>query len=239
MRPPRPAALLVALLLTVLALGAAVASGIIRPAPGSPVPIRIGKTRPALQPGEFYALDVSHHQGAIDWTAVASDGIKASYIKASEGQGMQDDHFKTNWDAARAAGLRTGAYHFFSLCRTGEAQATNFLDAYAKVERAGALPVAVDLEFGGNCDGRPAASDLDRELATFLSRVESQTGQRALLYIFDDFERAYPLASYGDRARWVRTIGARPGGTWSWWQADDAAQVTGVTGGVDLNVVRG
>lgn len=202
--------------------------------------LAIGQTRqrPALRPGETWGIDVSHHQGEIDWTQVARDGVTQAYVKASEGKTLQDDHFAANWAGARAAGLRAGAYHFFSLCRTGDEQATNFLDALrAAGATTGGLPPVVDLEFGGNCSGRPGVSELDHELDTFLKRIEAATGQRAMLYVFDDFERAYPLTAYGDRTRWVRSIGPRPTGAWGWWQVDDNAAVAGVARGVDLDVV--
>lgn len=41
--------------------------------------------RPPLRDGETYGLDVSSHQGTIDWPAVSRDGISAAYVKASEG----------------------------------------------------------------------------------------------------------------------------------------------------------
>lgn len=198
------------------------------------------RVRPWLAAGESYGVDVSHHQGPIRWDAVARDGIRQAYIKASEGASGRDDRFVENWTAARASGVRVGAYHFFSLCRPGADQARNFLDALAAAgDRAGALAPVVDLEFAGNCDGRPAASDLERELAAFLDAVEGQLGQRAMLYVLPEFEAAYPLRAYADRPRWARSIVLRPGGDWRWWQAEDAARVAGIDGGVDLDVVRG
>ncbi|HEX2068810.1 MAG TPA: GH25 family lysozyme, partial [Actinomycetota bacterium] len=41
--------------------------------------------RPTLKAGERYGIDVSHHQGRIDWPRVAADDISFAYIKASEG----------------------------------------------------------------------------------------------------------------------------------------------------------
>src|SRR5687767_5289040 len=70
--------------------------------------------RPDLRTGERYGVDVSNHQGAIDWEAVAADGIDVAYLKATEGGDHVDRRFAASWDAARAAGLDVGAYHFFT-----------------------------------------------------------------------------------------------------------------------------
>jgi lysozyme len=72
-------------------------------------------------------IDISHHQGRIDWQAVAADDVAFAYIKASEGGDYIDPAFADNRRRARAAGVKTGAYHFFTLCRNGSDQARHFL----------------------------------------------------------------------------------------------------------------
>ncbi|MCX5789579.1 MAG: GH25 family lysozyme [Elusimicrobia bacterium] len=59
-------------------------------------------------------IDVSHHQGAIDWSAVGREGMVFAYMKASEGADMKDPRFEENWRGAQQAGLAPGAYHYFS-----------------------------------------------------------------------------------------------------------------------------
>jgi lysozyme len=72
-------------------------------------------------------IDVSHHQGAIDWTAVKAARVEFAFIKASEGGDFRDREFARNWEAARKAGVVRGAYHFFTFCTPGLAQADNFV----------------------------------------------------------------------------------------------------------------
>ena len=83
-----------------------------------------------------HGVDVSHHQGPIDWRAVAGDGVAFAYVKASQGSRNQDPLFAANWQGARAAGLAVGAYHYFTFCRSGSAQAANFLAAVPHEARA-------------------------------------------------------------------------------------------------------
>jgi lysozyme len=194
--------------------------------------------RPALADGERYGVDVSNHQGEIDWHRVARDDIEFAYIKATEGGDFVDESFDRNWAGAAAAGLDRGAYHFFTLCRPGDEQAANFLDVVPS--DTDALPPAVDLELAGNCSKRPDRDRVERELGAFLDAVESQIGQTVVLYVGDDFEREYHVRNELDRPIWHRRVLVRPGlDGWWIWQVQGDATVAGIEGGADLDVMRG
>jgi lysozyme len=190
--------------------------------------------RPDLRSGETLGIDVSHHQGRIDWRRVAGDGITFAYMKASEGADFVDERFKENWSSAGAAGLRRGAYHFFSLCSTGEDQAANFLDV---VRTDTELPPAVDLEFGPNCQERPAEATVRRELARYMDVIEGEIGMQVILYIGHDFEERYPFVNELDRPRWQLGFVRRPNDQWLVWQVGSFARVDGVDGPVGLDVL--
>lgn len=197
--------------------------------------------RPALRDGEAYGLDVSVHQGVIDWHAVARDGIAATYIKASEGGALKDPRFAANWNGARAAGLKVGAYHFFTLCRSGHEQADNFLARWREVGATPGpevLPPVVDLELSGNCSARPPRDQLLAELKQFVDEVVAATAMPVMLYVIGSFEERYPIRADLARERWVRRLGLRPGGDWAWWQVNNRARVHGIGTPVDLNVLR-
>jgi lysozyme len=184
-------------------------------------------------------IDVSHHQGAIDWAALPAQGVDFAFIKATEGGDHRDTRFAENWRAARAAGIRRGAYHFFTLCRPGADQAANFI---ATVPAApDALPPAVDLEYMGNCEGRPSLEAFHRELAAYLAAVEAHYGQRAILYLTGEFDAAWQVSARVDRPLWLRSLffeprfGARP---WTLWQVSNLRRLRGIAGPVDWNVAR-
>ncbi len=192
--------------------------------------------RPALKPGERYGIDVSHHQRSIDWRRVAADDISFAYIKASEGTDHRDSRFNPNWTGAAEAEIDRGAYHFFTLCSSGEAQARNFLTAIPP--DAGALAPAVDLEIAGNCTSGPAPAVIRRELVRFLQIVESAWNRPAVLYIGDDFRDRYRFVATLRRPIWHRRLLLRPHFKgWFIWQVTGWAQVDGIRGDVDLDVM--
>ena len=80
-------------------------------------------------------VDVSHHQGRIDWPKVAGSGVRFAYVKATEGGDFIDESFGQNWEQAKAVG---GAYHFYRQCKGGREQAENFLQILPPV--TGQLP---------------------------------------------------------------------------------------------------
>jgi len=183
-------------------------------------------------------VDVSWHQGDIDWRRVARDGVRGAWIKATEGGDFVDPRFGDNRAGARAAGLAVGAYHFFTFCRPPEDQAENFLKTVGG--DWGTLPPAVDVERGGNCAKVPSPGELAASLAAFLAPVEAAAGRPALLYVIADQLDGLLGGALPDRELWVRSLFAEPslpGRTVAVWQFHSRGWIDGVTGAVDLNVV--
>ncbi|WP_036241202.1 GH25 family lysozyme [Mesorhizobium sp. STM 4661] len=182
-------------------------------------------------------IDVSHHQGPIDWRRVAADDVAFAVIKATEGGDHVDDAFAANLREARAAGLAVGAYHFFTFCRPGADQAKNFISIVPRDQPL--LPPVVDVEFGGNCPRRPSPEQLNVELQAFLGPVEAAFGKPAIVYLTDDAADAY-AGHIAGRPRWVRSLALRPShDDWIYWQYHNKGRVDGIVGDVDLNVLQG
>jgi lysozyme len=181
-------------------------------------------------------IDVSHHQKEIDWPKVARDDVAFAFIKATEGGDHRDTRFAGNWREAQAAGLKVGAYHFFTFCRPGADQARNFLDVLGPDK--GTLPAALDLEFGGNCGAVPAPAAMRAEIDDFLTPVERHTGKPVVLYVTPEFWDAYK-DRLPQRPLWVRSLFRPPHqSVWAVWQYHNAGSVDGISGRVDLNVAR-
>lgn len=191
-----------------------------------------------LRSGESRGVDVSAHQGAIDWPTVAAAGIEFAYIKASEGGDWVDDRFQANWKGAGAVGIRRGAYHFFTLRRPGLDQAENFLKVAPPDPDS--LPPVVDLEFGGNGGTRPPRETLLRELTVFVTRVEAAHKRPLVFYLLPEFERLYGVRESLPREEWLRSLWMRPpsGQSWRIWQYTPLGRVPGIEGDVDLNIRR-
>jgi lysozyme len=190
-------------------------------------------------------IDVSHHQGRIDWQRVAaSKTVQFAYIKATEGGDYRDASFVQNWRESRQAGIVRGAYHFFTLCRPGQEQAKNYL---ATVPReADALPIAVDLEFIGNCAARPSAQAVIAELLAFLGEIRKADSRTPVFYVTYEFYDRYlkdNIRRLPAHHLWLRNIFYEPAQKqcerWRLWQFAHRGRVDGIAGPVDLNAFCG
>jgi lysozyme len=185
-------------------------------------------------------VDVSNHNGDIDWTSLAASGVAFAYIKATEGGNFRDRRFERNWYAAKAAGVPRGAYHFFTQCRSGPDQAANFIRTVPK--EAGVLPAAVDAEHMGPCPPGQTVADIRGEILAFMDLVEANYGKRPVVYVTHEFHQAY-LDGYLDTEKfWVRSLILPPSirqHSWLFWQFHQRGRRSGIHGPVDLDVFRG
>lgn len=186
-------------------------------------------------------IDVSHHQGTIDWPAVKASGVEFAFIKASEGGDHRDREFPKNWAAARQAGIVRGAYHFFTFCTPGIAQADNLGAALAGMP--GELPPMADIEFSGNCTQWKGIAEIRSELKLFVERVQEVTQRRPILYFTGDVHSRILDGHFPGYALWPRNVLREPSdlqlGHWLFWQFADNGRIRGVKTLVDLDVFRG
>ncbi|MDO7907175.1 glycoside hydrolase family 25 protein [Paenibacillus sp. JX-17] len=190
-------------------------------------------------------IDVSHHQGTIDWAAVREDGITFAFVKASQGQRFMDPQFVRNAQEAAQAGLLTGAYHFVDAVSQSEArlEARHFA---AVLQRAGGaeafmLPPVMDYE---NNPGSLKPDQITVVALAFLSELEQLTGRRPIVYTGNSFAANFGPA-LGAYDLWIARYSSRPPTdttawqSWNFWQYSDSGRVAGIRGNVDLNVYDG
>ncbi|MFL5384534.1 MAG: glycoside hydrolase family 25 protein [Longimicrobiaceae bacterium] len=180
-------------------------------------------------------IDVSHHQGRIDWRAVAGEGIGFAYMKATEGETFTDPVFARNWSGAADAGIARGAYHRFRPGRDAVAQADHFLSVVSL--RAGDLPPVLDVEStGGVSDAR-----LVRGVRAWLAEVERRTGVRPIVYTKPGFRRAHLGTALDGYPLWIAEYGVDSPSVdpWHLWQHSERGRVAGIGTAVDLDRFNG
>lgn len=199
----------------------------------------ISLNHPSYKTFPIRGIDISHHQGPIHWQKLNRAEVHFVYMKATEGGDFLDPLFKKNWLAAERIGLHKGAYHFFTLCKSGREQAANFL-AHVPVE-TDSLPPAIDLEFGGNCSKRPVREDVLLELGQFINLLEIAYQKQPILYVTSPFLEKYIQTDLPQYNLWIRAVYGRPRPPRDWiiWQYNARGHRHGINGFVDLNVFHG
>lgn len=190
---------------------------------------------------KVHGIDVSHHQGEIDWEAVkATDKqeypIRFVFMKATEGGDYKDKRFDENFRQAREAGLVRGAYHFYNP-NTDPIRQADFFISQVKLETGDLAPV-LDIE------RKPRnKAQLQADLVKFLNRLEQHYGVKPIIYTSYKYRLHYldtpELSSYPLWIAHYYVDALSYDGPWQFWQHTDYGTVPGIEENVDLNVFNG
>jgi GH25 family lysozyme M1 (1,4-beta-N-acetylmuramidase) len=181
-------------------------------------------------------IDVSSHDhtsGPIDWPAVAASGVKFAYVKASEGTSYVNPYFHGDYNAAKAAGILTGAYAFGRPgLRDPVGEANFFIDHAEWSNDSRTIVPFLDVEWPysalnmpDNCYGL-TQQEMRDWIRAFVSQVRTRIGRVPMIYTAtswwnectgsDSSFGGYPL----DIANYSGSPGTLPSGwtTWTVWQ---------------------
>lgn len=176
-------------------------------------------------------IDVSYHNGNIDWNKVKSDGVDFAIIRAGYGKviSQKDKKFEENYAGAKKAGIPVGAYWYSYATTVAEAQqeARVFLEAIKGKQFE--MPVYFDIE------EKNQMSNASALIQAFCSVVEA-AGYFVGFYMSESYTRSYVSLETRQRyshwnARWgsSQDLGA------PMWQYTDSGSVAGISGHVDMN----
>lgn len=201
--------------------------------------------------GEEYScrlgIDVSYHQGDIDWDAVKSAGYDFAFLRIGyRGYGTKgiiglDERFHENIKEAQAAGMDVGVYFFAQAINEDEAiEEANFVIETLK-DYDLQLPVVYDPESILHTEAR--TDDVTKEQFTknaiaFCETI-SDAGYEPMLYCNMLWE-AYnlDLTQLSDYPIWYADYESLPQTPYhfDYWQYTNTGHVDGISGEVDLNI---
>jgi lysozyme len=205
----------------------------------------------------FYGVDLSSHNGTVDFSLLARSGCKYAWIKLTEGTTHTNPGFEEKYKGCRDNGIIVGGYHFgrpdtYPNDSSDVAnEMDNFLSALNKVGLdCGDLVPMLNLEAGVKT-GDQYNVDWALQWSELLSCKERV---RPIIYTakwyYDAYLRDaseesldelanYPLwvASYNDGASPSRMV--KSWKTWDVWQFTGSGSAAGVTGKCDQNWMAG
>lgn len=195
-------------------------------------------------------IDVSDHQGEIDWKAVADAGYEFVFVRVGfrgygeEGTLNEDTMALKYMKDAKAAGLQVGTF-FFSQAVNEEEAAEEGRFAADIIKKSGVktdLPLVYDPEQAGGSEGR--ANNLTREevsvnAAAFRDAAESAINCEVALYTNLYWQNTYfDLDTLNDFEIWYADYEEAPQTSvhFTWWQYTETGSVPGIKGDMDMNV---
>ena len=183
-------------------------------------------------------IDVSVHNGNIDWNKVKADGIDFAIIRAGYGRlaSQKDKRFEQNYSGAKAVGIPVGAYWYSYAMNENEArqEADVFLSVIKGKQFE--MPVYFDLEEKKQFDlGKEKVSAIMR---AFLEKVESAgyftglygSASSLTTHTADDIKSRYTIWL----AHWVNQTNYSS--AYAIWQHSEKGKIAGINGNVDLDI---
>lgn len=200
----------------------------------------------AVSFGAPKGVDVAAHQHPggtpIDWSKVRTDGQSFAFVKATEGGDWVNPHYVEDVQAAHAAGLKTGAYHYARPSTDAKTQAANFAAQIALAPDQ-TLPPALDIEV----DEGKSAAQLEQWIEEFTSELKRLTGRTPMIYTYKYFWMGQMNNSqkFSDMPLWLAAYqdqAPEAVGGWkklSFWQRSGSGKVAGIPTDVDMNLFNG
>ena len=183
-------------------------------------------------------IDVSVHNGDIDWKKVKADGIQFAILRAGYGRefSQKDARVEENYKNAKAAGIPVGAYWYSYAMSEDEARVE--ADVFLSVIKGKQFefPVYFDVEENKQFDlGKEKLSAIMR---AFLEKVESAcyfvglygSASSLTTHTSDDIKNRYTIWL----AHWVNQTNYS--GSYALWQYSEKGSVSGINGNVDLDI---
>ena len=205
-----------------------------------------------LQDGQVIShkgIDVSKHQGVIDWNLVAQDGVEFAFIRVGNrgygtGKMVEDERFDANIQGASAAGIKVGVYYYSqAITREEVLEEANFVLEKIKPYEI-SCPVVFDVERVSGEPGR--MNDISVEERTEFTRLFCETiqnaGYRPMIYHNTEMGAMMinlePLEEYD---KWFAAYSDQFYYPYEYkiWQYSQSGRVQGIKGAVDLNISFG
>lgn len=192
-------------------------------------------------------IDVSAHQGSINWNKVKAAGINGAVIRAGYGKGNNDGQFVRNIEGAIRAGIEYIGAYWFSYAYSNdmarrEAQYCNDLISPYK-DRLN-LGVYFDWEYDSmryakQCGVYPSRASITGMNLVFCQRM-TELGYIAGYYTNLDYQRNYiDITKLTAFRKWFAYYTSAKQGDCFLWQYSDRGKVAGIAGNVDMNELLG
>ena len=188
--------------------------------------------------GGYWGIDVSHHQGVIDWESVKAAGIDFAIIRCGYGMNLteQDDRqWSRNVSECERLGIPYGVY-FYSYAMTADMAVEEGAHAVRLLEGHNPdLPVFYDLEENSQL---VLGSGGLAEIARIFCDIVSSKGYEVGVYASLNWWQYYLTdAVFENWHRWVAEwrSSCHYNGRYEMWQYTDEGSISGINGYVDMD----
>lgn len=195
----------------------------------------------------YFGIDVSEHNGKLDWAALKSAGVQYAIIRTGYGKSYTDPQFHNNVKGAIAQGIPVGVYHF---SYAGDAdgakrEAEYVISLLAPYRDKITLPVFFDFEYDtvdyvrktyGKELGRQAFND---HTVAFCEVVKAAGYIPGVYYNLDYYTRFVDKSRLVGYVQWYAQYNKTADiSGWDIWQYDSTAKLGGHSCDFDVNTME-
>jgi len=194
----------------------------------------------------YKGIDVSKHQGKIDWEKVAGDGVDFAFIRVAlrgyeTGKLVVDEHFEQNIEGAGKAGIKVGVYIYSQAINEEEVleEAQFVLEQIAPYQLD--CPVVFDVELVSGAKGRMNALSVEERtaLTALFCETIANAGYKPMIYHNMEMGALkINLEELEQYDKWFAYYNSDFYYPYAYqvWQYSDSGTVNGIKGDVDLNI---
>lgn len=189
-------------------------------------------------------IDVSYHQGEIDWQKVAQDGVEFAFLRVGirgygTGKVVLDEQFENNVKGALANGIQVGVYFYSQSVNQEEVleEARVVLEQIAPYRITG--PVVYDAEKVSDSRTSSLSSTERTDMAITFCETVKEAGYRPMVYLnLDTAFSMLELERLEEYDKWLAHYDSVMYYPYDYkiWQYSESGTVDGINGEVDLNI---
>lgn len=195
---------------------------------------------------KMLCVDVSEHNGTLDWAKIKKAGIDAAIIRTGYGVSHTDKQFYNNMDGAIAQGMRIGIYHFsYALNVDGAKNEAAFVIKLLKQYKDKiTLPVYFDFEYDTVSYAKKQGVTLGKNAfnnhcVAFCEAIKAAGYKPGVYYNKDYYNTMVSLSSVGGYSQWYAQYASSPSiSDYDLWQFSSTYTISGCSGKFDMSEIK-
>lgn len=202
---------------------------------------------------QYKGIDVSEHNGEINWNSVKKSGVQFAMIRCAyrgyrTGKIVEDSQFRNNINGASANGIKVGLYFFSQATNIAEAiEEANYTISLARQYNCITYPISIDSELSGADYNDGRADGLNTALRTnivvaFCNQIKNNNYIPMVYASRDWLYNNLEVSKISNYDIWLAHYTESPSKksnykyNYTMWQYTSSGSVYGINGRVDINI---
>lgn len=204
------------------------------------------ETKEGCEMSNIIGIDVSEHNGKLDWAKIKAAGISFAIIRTGYGTSHVDNQFKNNMAGAIAQGIPIGVYHFsYALNATGAQNEAKYVLSLLEPYKSNiTLPVFFDFEYDTVSYAKKQGVTLGKtafnsHTKAFCDVIKAAGYKAGTYYNLDYYNRYVDQSQLSGLTVWYAQYASKASiSNYDIWQYSSSYKISGISANFDVNVLK-